>query len=230
MKKAANEPARERIYNYVREQILRGVLRGGSFVEEEQISSVMGVSRTPVREAFHRLEAERFIELLPRRGALVRQVGAEELMQLYETRRLIEGHAAQQICLRQLPLLEEVGQSLEAMQVNLGKVDLYDHVELDRKFHRSIVASAGNTVTTELYDNLGSRQQRVAMAACTANPGRIHKIVEQHRQIYDGLLSHNFTVVHQALEEHLQPVVEVMSRLGSAPVPVGGRSKVQVRS
>jgi DNA-binding GntR family transcriptional regulator len=212
------EPARERIYNYVREQILRGILRGGSFVEEEHISSAMNVSRTPVREAFHRLEAERFIELLPRRGALVRQVTAEELVQLYETRRMLEGTAVQKICQYRLPLNDTVLQSLEAMEameVNFDNIDFYGHVELDRNFHRAIVASAGNTVTTELYDSLGSRQLRVAMAASTAYPTRIRTIVAQHRDIYQGLVAYDYEAVQKALEEHLHPVIDVVSRLGT---------------
>ena len=60
--------ARAKAYAYVLDHIIRGDFRGGDFIEEEWVSSAAGVSRTPVREAFHRLESERFIELLPRRG------------------------------------------------------------------------------------------------------------------------------------------------------------------
>lgn len=217
-KKSANEPAKERIYNYVREQILRGLLRGGSFVEEERISSVMNVSRTPVREAFHRLEAERFIELLPRRGAMVRQVTADELVQLYETRRMLEGTAAQKICEQRLPLRNTVLdmlEAMEAMEVDFDRIDFYEHVQLDRSFHCAIVESAGNAISTELYESLGSRQLRVAIAASTANPRRIKTIVAQHRAIYDGLMTHDYGSVRKTLDEHLHPIIEVVSRLGS---------------
>ena len=70
------KPTRERVYLYVREQILRGRFLGGCFIEEEEISSALGLSRTPVREAFHRLEAERFPDLLPRRGARAARIPA----------------------------------------------------------------------------------------------------------------------------------------------------------
>ena len=59
----ASGPTRERVYMFVCEQILKGHFEGGSFIEEEHISSAINVSRTPVREAFHRLEAEKFIDL-----------------------------------------------------------------------------------------------------------------------------------------------------------------------
>src|ERR1700712_676861 len=92
-------PARERVYDYVREQILSGQVAGGAFLEEEQISQAVGLSRTPVREAFQRLHAERMIDLLPRRGAQVRQVSVEEMVDVYDVRLLLEGHAMRRLCL-----------------------------------------------------------------------------------------------------------------------------------
>src|ERR1700736_3708122 len=111
-----SRPARERVYAYICEQILTGYFRGGSFIEVEQISSVMNVSRTPVREAFHRLEVEKFIDLLPRRGALVRQVTASELTDVYESRRVIEGYSIARICQERLPVPAEMTTLLKRMQ------------------------------------------------------------------------------------------------------------------
>src|ERR1700744_3261363 len=104
----ASGPARERVYVFVCEQILKGHFVGGSFIEEEQISSAINVSRTPVREAFHRLEAEKFIDLLPRRGALVRQVTASELTDVYEARRVIEGYSIARMGQERLPVPAEM--------------------------------------------------------------------------------------------------------------------------
>lgn len=76
------EPARQRVYEYVRDGILDGRLAGGSFLEEEQVSLAVGVSRTPVREAFQQLHSERLIDLVPRRGAMVRAVTVQELVEV----------------------------------------------------------------------------------------------------------------------------------------------------
>ncbi len=151
---AESRPARERVYAHVREQILRGVYAGGSFVEEEAISSVMGVSRTPVREAFHRLEAERFIDLLPRRGALVRQVTAQELADLYETRRMIEGYAVARICRERIVLPETMEAVLDRLDAIAGS-DHFARVELNREFHFGMVQALGNEVLSELTSRWG---------------------------------------------------------------------------
>lgn len=205
-------PARERVYLYVREQILRGRFAGGSFVEEEAISSAMGVSRTPVREAFHRLEAERFIDLLPRRGALVRQVTAQELLDLYEARRMIEGHAIGRICREEIPLPAEMSDILGELE-RLPQGDHFGRIELNRRFHFVMVAAVGNGVLSELYQSLGARQQRVAMTAISTDPSRTVRISREHEALLAALRSWNEAEALAVLEQHLRPVMGVISRL-----------------
>jgi DNA-binding GntR family transcriptional regulator len=205
-------PARERVYLYVREQILRGRFAGGSFVEEEEISSALGVSRTPVREAFHRLEAERFIDLLPRRGALVRQVTAQELLDLYEARRMIEGHAISRICREEIPVPPEMAAIIDELD-RLPQDDYFERIELNRRFHFVLVAAVGNGVLSELYQSLGARQQRVAMTAISTDPSRITRISREHRALLSALSEWNETEALAVLEQHLRPVVGVVSRL-----------------
>ncbi len=215
---AEGRPARERVYAYVREQILRGAFAGGSFIEEEEISSAMGVSRTPVREAFHRLEAERFIDLLPRRGALVRQVTAQELADLYETRRMIEGYAIARICREKIALPASMEAILDRLD-EIGHGDHFARVELNREFHFVMVRALGNEVLSELYHSLGARQQRVAMRALAADPGRIERIRREHRDFIAAMRAHDEVRARAVLEEHLRPVVGVVSQLpGYAPM------------
>lgn len=214
---AVAKPTRERIYLYIREQILRGVFPGGSFMEEEQICSAMGVSRTPVREALHRLEAERFIDLIPRRGAMVRQVTAQELADLYETRRMIEGYAIARICQQEIAVPRDMDAILDAMDAIAG-TDYFARVELNRSFHFSMIALLGNEVLSELYQSLGSRQQRVAMSALSADPGRIERIRAEHRALLEALRARDEVKARAILDQHLRPVVGVVSRLPGYPL------------
>lgn len=209
----ASEPARERVYQYVSQEILLGHFAGGSFVEEEQISSAMNVSRTPVREAFHRLEAERFIDLLPRRGALVRQVTAQELGDLYETRRVMEGYSIARICQGKLAIPVGMAALLKKMVQIRNSQGYIEHVQLDWSFHRAMVAAPGNVVLAEAYDSLRSRRMRVATAAMALNPNRIDRIMTEHQELLTALLAHDETTAREVLEKHLQPVEDVVSRL-----------------
>jgi DNA-binding GntR family transcriptional regulator len=209
----ASGPTRERVYVFVCEQILKGHFAGGSFIEEEQISSAINVSRTPVREAFHRLEAEKFIDLLPRRGALVRQVTASELTDVYESRRVIEGYSIARICQERLPVPAEMTALLKRMQKLRQTNDHYEHVLADCMFHRAMVAACGNAVLAETYDSLRSRQLRVAMKALTVDPGRIQRIFSEHQELLESLTAHDEARARGIIDQHLRPVLEVVSRL-----------------
>lgn len=206
--------ARERVYAFVRDGLLRGDFRPGAFLEEEHVSAAVGVSRTPVREAFHRLAAERWIDLLPRRGALIRQVTAQELVDVYEVRRVVETHAARRLCQERRAVPAVARELLEAMREEPGP-EIGAHVQLDQAFHRSLVGTLGNEVMIEMYDGLRARQQRVALSAFGADPSRLATILQEHAALLEALDAHNAAAAERVLERHLQPIADVLSRLGA---------------
>jgi DNA-binding GntR family transcriptional regulator len=213
---AGGGPARDRVYAWLRDGIISGALEGGRFLDELWVSGVVGVSRTPVREAFHRLEAERFISLLPRKGAQVRTVTARELEEVYQSRRLIEGHALGEVCAARAGAPAEMAGLIEEMDRAGKDRDWFAVSGLDRQFHRAIVNAAGNTVLTELYDTLRSRQQRVTVRALEARPERLSIIAAEHRQLVAAIDAHEAAVALRLLNEHLYPVPEVVSALERA--------------
>ncbi|WP_267618559.1 GntR family transcriptional regulator [Gordonia bronchialis] len=210
---AASGPARERVYEWLRDEIIRGSLEGGRFLDEQWVSGTVGVSRTPVREAFHRLAAERFITLLPRKGAQVRMVTGRELEEVYQTRMLIEGHAVQVICQRELGAPEQMSELIEPMEAAAAERDWFTVAERDRQFHLSMVRAADNSVLTELYASLRSRQQRVAVRALHVRPERVDTINAQHRALVAALEDSDAAAAMAVLTEHLRPVAEVVSLL-----------------
>jgi DNA-binding GntR family transcriptional regulator len=206
-------PARDRVYAWLRDGIIAGTLEGGRFLDEHWVSGETGVSRTPVREAFHRLEAERFISLLPRKGAQVRTVTARELAEVYQSRRLIEGHAIAEVCAARAGAPAGMTGLIDEMERAGTARDWFAVSGLDRAFHRAIVEAAGNTVLTELYDTLRSRQQRVAVRALEARPERLSVIDAEHRALVAALDRHDAAEALRVLNQHLRPVSEVVSAL-----------------
>ena len=204
--------ARERAYEHVRSAILSGAYPPGAFVEEETVCRAAGVSRTPVREAFQRLDGERFLELLPRRGARVRQVTARELLDLYETRRVIEGFAIDRLCTAAEPLPADLAAILGQMRA-LPSDALLRHVELDRLFHRTLVGAARNAIMIEVYDGLRPRQQHVALAALGADPSRIPTILDEHDRLLAAIAARDAASARAVLAVHLSPIGHVVARL-----------------
>jgi DNA-binding GntR family transcriptional regulator len=206
-------PARERVYDWLRDEIIKGTLEGGQFLDEQWVSRTVGVSRTPVREAFHRLAAEHFIQLLPRKGAQVRSVTARELEEVYQARRLIEGQAARSLCEAEHGAPREMHDLLEPMERAGRAADWFDVARLNRRFHQAMVSTAGNSVITDLYEGLHSRQQRVGLRAMRARPERAGTVDAEHRALVAALDAHDAERAIAVLDAHLRPVPEVVSVL-----------------
>src|SRR5215470_13737349 len=77
-------PIRERAYSYIQQKIINGQLPAGSAISELALSKELGSSRTPIREAVGQLVAEGLVELIPNRGAVVAQVGRNDVVELRE--------------------------------------------------------------------------------------------------------------------------------------------------
>src|ERR1700735_5365213 len=89
--------AKDRALDYVKNQILTGAFPGGELISEGEVAAALGMSRTPVREAFLRLEAEGLLRLYPQRGALVVPVSSEEAHAVLEARLVLEKFAAAKV-------------------------------------------------------------------------------------------------------------------------------------
>lgn len=212
--------ARQRALTYLREAILDGRLAGGEFVEEERISLAVGVSRTPVREAFQQLHGEGLIELLPRRGARVRVVTAAELVEIYQARLALESFAIAALCRHRLPPPAAMRTTMIALE-HTGAAEARLHVRLNAAFHRALVNAAGNSVIAGLYASLGARQDLVAMTSVSIDPDRIALINHEHRALVEAIEAHDASRAIAVLQTHLSPVGEIMARLpaGSVSLP-----------
>lgn len=209
------QTASQRAYVHIRSRILSGDLASDTFVEEEHISAQIGVSRTPVREAFGRLQAEHLIELMPRKGARVRGVTLREMTEFYEVRRVIESHVARQICQARLGAPAAMASLLEEMRL-LPADQGVRYVALDGAFHAAMVAASGNAVLMEIYAGLALRQQRVSLASLRIQPKRPIVIFEQHEALLRALNAHDAEAAVRMLEANLRPLREVAETLGAS--------------
>src|ERR1700723_3715846 len=89
--------AKDRALDYVKTQVLTGAFPGGELISEGEVATALGMSRTPVRGAFLRLEAEGLLRLYPQRGALVVQVSPDEVRSVIEARLVLEQFATRKV-------------------------------------------------------------------------------------------------------------------------------------
>jgi DNA-binding GntR family transcriptional regulator len=140
--------AAETAYAVIRTRILSGALSRGERLREEELAQLAGVSRTPIREALRRLDAEGLVEFLPNRGASVVAWTEQELGDLYEARALIEsytaGQAAARISEADLDRLADLSRQMHELD-NSGSDSADEMTRLNSEFHRIITAAAGNS-------------------------------------------------------------------------------------
>src|SRR5947209_6001313 len=130
---------REQLKELILERILNETYRPGERLVETRIAAELGTSQAPVREALRDLELLRFVESEPFRGARVRDVSQEELIEIYPVRAAIEAVAAREAAERLDGDVEALEAELEAMRAAAETGDLHEQVEHDVAFHRLIV-------------------------------------------------------------------------------------------
>ena len=186
----ATIPAADRAYTYTKDRILQGDLGGGELLSEGQISESLGVSRTPVHEAFLRLAAERLLTLSSRRGAVVTPMSPQETRDVLDTREAIESVAARRLTengpldAQSLSVLDEI---LERQRVAVGAHDVSAFVEADDKFHSTVVARSANRLALHLFSSIHDRQQRLRFQLLTLRGEHLAPAITDHVELVQRL-------------------------------------------
>lgn len=159
-----------RISDLLREGIVSGEFPPGEKLIEEELSSILGVSRTPIRQALHILELEGLVELVPRRGAFVAQLGQTDAEELYEILGMIESFAVRQLVANEETELTPLEEILSYTAEQIGKGNLQRIIQANLNFHYKLVETGGNQRlvmiyktaqnATRLYQSIGLSSQR----------------------------------------------------------------------
>ena len=206
--------ATERAYAHTRARVLDGSYAAGALITEGDVSEAVGVSRTPVREAFLRLQAEGWLRLYPKRGALVVPVSAAEIDDVIETRGMVERFAVEKVLASGRH--REVGARLResvAAQRRLRRSP-EPFTEADRDFHGLVVAATGNRVLTDLYGTLRDRQLRMGVSALLGDPHRVERILEEHAALADAIAAGDRDAALASVAHHLHGTEEALRRSG----------------
>jgi DNA-binding GntR family transcriptional regulator len=199
-------PAADRAYDLTKELVLTGELPGGHLFSEGEIAGRLGISRTPVREAFLRLQAEELLQLIPKRGAVVVPVPPGEAEDVLDAREAIETAAVRRLLRRPdlVPAaLAAMREALRVQQEHADAGDLAAFARADEEFHRTIVAAGRNALTSRFYATLADRQRRMSMHALGPVPERIPVVLREHAELIAIVRSGDEAAFATALRAHL---------------------------
>jgi DNA-binding GntR family transcriptional regulator len=194
---------RDEIREQLIEQILNGTLAPGERIVEMRIAQQFGVSQAPVREALRDLDLLGFVVSSPFRGAIVRQISAEELLQLYPIRAVLEGLAARHAASRiDLPTLKKIEGLLATMRTAAARGDNRRAVEADFAFHLTIVEASGNRILQQIWDRM--RLATTTFLTVTKSHHSLSEIVERHAAVVDALRTRDPEAAERALRVHIE--------------------------
>jgi DNA-binding GntR family transcriptional regulator len=217
---ARPEAAQDIVFAWLKNHVVSLPRTDGTFLTEAEVCRATGMSRTPVREAFLRLEADGFLRIVPKKGAFVPAITEREVEAIMQARALVED-----FCLRRaVRLAEFLAPELDRLvekQEHQQKSPLA-FIELDREFHRAIVGAAGNPILADFYETLRDRQMRMGLHAIAASAQRIGQVLVEHRAIVDGVRSGDADRAAAAMARHLAETLAVL-RLPSLNI-AGSRS------
>jgi DNA-binding GntR family transcriptional regulator len=199
LKLTKNPNLTEQAYQSVKRQLLNGSFPEGSKLTEEYLSTALGISKSPVREALMRLESEGLINIEARRGAYVRRFSASEVHDLYDVRALLEVHAVGTA--RVTPeLLEQMAASIERTRANLEAGDKLSHIEEDVHFHGLIAKSTGNHEFGRILDNI---QQKSLLCRMTTFYLSATTAPASHQKIYAAMRDGDIELAKREMHDHI---------------------------
>jgi DNA-binding GntR family transcriptional regulator len=197
--------AADRAYAFVKQQIISGAYAGATLISEGEVAAAVQVSRTPIREAFLRLEAEGLLRLYPKRGALVVPVSSSEIRDVLDARLAVEQHAARRVI--EAGHHHELAAELRAVLARHAdpgaSPDARRFTDVDQQFHGALVNAAGNALLAGFYQTLRDRQLRMGVAALLRSPGRPDTILAEHAALADLMDAGDVEAVAATLASHM---------------------------
>lgn len=196
-------PLRDVVFNTLRQAILIGELKPGERLMEIHLADRLGVSRTPIREAIHKLEREGLVTIVPRRGAEVAQITEKSMNDVLEVRRALDALCVELACDR---ITEEGLEDLRAACDNFEQCvktkDSKKIAQADVALHDIIVQATGNQRLIQLVNNLSEQMYRYRFEYIKDSSQ--HKtLVEEHRIIYQSIVQKDKETAAEAARTHI---------------------------
>jgi DNA-binding GntR family transcriptional regulator len=194
-----------RAYEEIKNRIITVRYAPGEYLNETLISEKLKIGRTPVHQAIHRLAQEGLLDIIPRKGVIVRPVSMDEISQVIDVRLINEPFCAAQAARRasrtdlEIPkaILEAAQRELDA---NNGVEEL---MRLDRRFHNWIAQTSGNALLAEILMQLHDRSARLWFLSLSEgqHPVRVH---EEHMEILRAIGKRDEALAAEKARIHIE--------------------------
>ncbi len=203
----------QRAMEAIRDLIVQGELPPGCRLQEQALSDYLGISRTPIREAFRALAAEGLVVVQPRRGAMVREMGLDELSDTFQVIATLDALAGELAAARATePEIERVGTLHRRMLASYEQGDMFGYFKLNQAIHRQIAASSGNPVLERQLQALNAQVQPYRFDINSVSENWRRSIAD-HEIMLEALRARDGARLHAVLRNHLPDKLFLLDRL-----------------
>lgn len=194
-----NRDLKNYVYQILKDRFIHCIYEPGSILNEAQIATDLGLSRTPVREAINRLESEGFVRIMPKKGIYVSDVQLSDVLQIFQARFEIEP-VALKMAVPHLPI-EELLQFRESFSKDFPNVQ--NGFKLDTAMHLFIIEHCGNHYIIDMMHKLFDNNTKVVIAS-KQNLVQIHDARLEHLDIINTLIDKNTEKAAELMRTHIQ--------------------------
>ena len=194
---------RGRVFNKLRENILNGVYDEGEELKEIAIGKELGVSRTPVREAFRQLELVGLIQIVPNKGAYVTGITPKDIHDIYMIRSSLEGMAAK-LAVKNITKeqLEEMEENVYLASFHASKGHMEQMTELDSRFHHILYEACGSKMLENLLQDFHQYVIRIRKKTLSTKERGVASN-EEHKAIMEAIKSKDEKKAEKLANTHI---------------------------
>lgn len=198
------------IYEKIKKGILSLEFPPGSTLQERSLAEELGVSRTPVREAVHRLAQEGWLLVNSRKSIQVRSVAAADMREVFQARRLLELNALN--ILISAGFSKKSGRCMEHMLsvMKESRGTLFSFISADQSFHSLLFSAAGNSRLRGFWNSVSEEMIWLGMLAM--NEKRYDDVLAEHGKIAEAIINGKKRAAKEALLDHLDNTEGILLR------------------
>lgn len=203
--RSGKESSREYAYRVIRENIMTLHLEPGQLLSEYDLSEKLGVSRTPIREAFIKLADEKLMEIYPQKGSFVSKIDKDAVEEISHTRKFIEKEILKlSMENKDESMFKEIEKNLYFQKGNIELEGTLDELfSLDNQFHKLIYRSAKKEKTWVALNYVSSHYDRVRFIEFFFGRESKLKAFNQHKKIFEIIKNKDMGAIDQIIEEHI---------------------------
>jgi GntR family transcriptional regulator, rspAB operon transcriptional repressor len=203
-------------YENIKEEIILGKLKPGEFFNEKEYAEKLHVSRTPIREAILKLNDEGYIQILPRKGTMIRPISYSDILYLYEYRLLIEPNLLNLI-------RKEIDSEWIDRWMNYFKSEKTNpshsmesclEEDMDKKFHLELVSFTNNPYLIKEEERLMDQCLRVRILSNMESEERYLSSIDEHMELLDAISKNDSESYNSLMTKHLKNTLKGFTFLG----------------